>query len=209
MAYNNLVLEEKILIHVIEVTGCMTYSQAIMILTEYLQFTEARAEVSILRMVDLKKMYFTDDKKFLLRGNVRSSYKGKLDRNMIESLYIALEYITSPEELMYLYGINELHFLAGNENHLVVHCGCDLQKVIYWSERYKDKRDKLKVRAKAFTQEELYSIYGKIVFVFAETTNEERTVERIKELELDFPYDIIFLKKSSLIERPEYNIYES
>lgn len=212
MAYNNLVLEEKILTHVIEVTGCITYSQAIMILNEYLGFTEARSEVAILRMVDLKKMFFSEDKRFLLRGNVRSAYKGNLDREMIETLYIALEYITSPEELMYLYGfngINELHFIAGNENHVVVHCGNALQKVIYWSEKYKNKREKLMARAKTFTQDELYSIYGKIIFVFSHTVDEEKMVGRIQDLELDIPYDLIFLKESNLIIRPEYEIYEA
>lgn len=193
-------IEEKTIFDIIHNLGCISRTQAIYILKEYMNCSPKQADVILKSLRNRNYIFYVQDNNYIICGGGNSNFKDKLNKGVIAGVYICLDLIDSLEGISFAIHPNsgaDLVFIADNKCYQTMYV--TLNSVA-----------KIKIMEQKYKQEALAhnKVNDMTIFIFEAAEDADEVLEKIGELNLQMPHEIVLLKSLDLAKTPEYDCYK-
>lgn len=187
---------------------CLSKEQATYILRNIYNYSEARTELMIGSLVQLKYIDYVLDGTILVAGNKQRGDKEPVNRKRIESLSVALDYIKTTDDMKSLIVTDEgydFSFILDNHLYKCVHVDNDsLYKINLFQQEY-DTLMKRVGSSKKLIEAFSYTT----ILVISAACDSDMILETLEAYNLSIPHLIAVLTTEDIAKKHEYELYGS
>lgn len=196
--------EETRFVSLLKNVECFSLEQAITILKKNCGCTtDSQANKILHELIARDYLRMSPDNAFVVAGGRKSNYQSKLNRAIIEDMYIVMDQLVKEEDIQFIRtdaSGADLKFVTNNRLcHILNVNEENFYKIIAMQQMYLEKKKQLE---KCNVAEELF------FFVFSACQNEEEFLEKIASLNLEISHFLVFLKDDDITTKPRYNVYK-